>query len=511
MSTSTGSRDYDRFNELAEEFARRFRRGERPGLQEFVDRLPEMADEIREMFPVLVEVEQAEEDARGDAAPPPPGAAPRLSQVGDYRILRQIGRGGMGVVYEADQISLGRRVALKVLPSHVVGDRKALERFRREAKAAARLHHTNIVPVFEVGRDGDLAFYAMQLIQGQGLDQVIDELRRLRAPERKSDGDVSARPEGPEAPATTALTPVASAGLGKGDLSRVAESLLSGRLLCEGLDWPAGAAAATSGSVRTRQLDHDAIPGHASAFTLGDHPPPSAAADLSSSAVLPGGTPVSGVDSSGHLQPFFRSVAQLGRQAAQGLAHAHARGIVHRDIKPSNLLLDSAGVVWITDFGLAKADEDGLTATGDLFGTLRYMAPERFRGGGDARADIAFDASGHRLALAGADSDVDVWDLKMVHDELAALRLAWDQAAPPSRSTTDLTSVEERSRPPVPVIRPQNVDPAELETARRLLRSGYEAYQQRRFADAVGDLQQASARFQTWWQSQRSDQVLTRR
>ena len=106
------------------------------------------------------------------------------------------------------------------------------------------------------------------------------------------------------------------------------------------------------------------------------------------SAVLPGGTAVSAVESSGRRLPFFRSVAQIGRQAAQGLAYAHARGIVHRDIKPSNLLLDTAGVVWITDFGLAKAEDDGLTATGDILGTLRYMAPERFRGEGDARADV---------------------------------------------------------------------------------------------------------------------------
>ena len=85
----------------------------------------------------------------------------------------------MGVVYEAEQVSLGRRVALKVLPRQVARDRQALERFRREAKAAARLHHTNIVPVFEVGQDGETAYYAMQFIQGQGLDQVIDELARL--------------------------------------------------------------------------------------------------------------------------------------------------------------------------------------------------------------------------------------------------------------------------------------------------------------------------------------------
>ena len=86
----------------------------------------------------------------------------------------------MGVVYEAEQISLGRRVALKVLPGQVSGDRMVLERFRREARAAARLHHTNIVPVYEVGQDGDVRFYAMQFIQGQGLDAVITELRRLR-------------------------------------------------------------------------------------------------------------------------------------------------------------------------------------------------------------------------------------------------------------------------------------------------------------------------------------------
>src|SRR6185437_10068197 len=100
-------------------------------------------------------------------------------RLGDYRILREIGRGGMGVVYEAEQVSLGRRVALKVLPRHVARDATALERFRREARAAARLHHTNIVPIFEVGREGDLAFYAMQFIPGQGLDHVIGELARL--------------------------------------------------------------------------------------------------------------------------------------------------------------------------------------------------------------------------------------------------------------------------------------------------------------------------------------------
>src|SRR3954454_12164144 len=94
MSTISGSRDYARFDELAEEFAGRFRRGERPSLQEYVDRLPEMAAEIRSMFPALIEVEQAEGDARGDGSPPP-ADVPRLRLVGDYWILREVGRGGM--------------------------------------------------------------------------------------------------------------------------------------------------------------------------------------------------------------------------------------------------------------------------------------------------------------------------------------------------------------------------------------------------------------------------------
>ena len=136
MSTSSGSPDYGRFDELAREFAERYRRGERPGLQEYIDRLPEMADEIREMFPALVEVERVERDARDDAIQPP-SAVLRLGQIGDYRILREVGRGGMGVVYAAEQISLGRRVALKVLPGQASGDRTVRERFRREARAAA--------------------------------------------------------------------------------------------------------------------------------------------------------------------------------------------------------------------------------------------------------------------------------------------------------------------------------------------------------------------------------------
>jgi WD40 repeat protein len=369
--------DRDPFEVVAESFLARYRAGERPGIEEYAARHPELADEIRELLPALVMVEQ---DLSIDPDPghaSNPGRATRVSspdrerRLGDYRILREIGRGGMGVVYEAEQVSLGRRVALKVLPRHVAGDGMALERFRREAKAAARLHHTNIVPVFEVGREGDLAYYAMQFIQGQGLDQVIDELARLCASERKPGG---AEGPGPNAAAGPGLRAPAS--------GRIAESLLSGRFTTGGAapicDDPR---AAVIGPIAG--LAHDVT--HKSDFALANPGPITPPAP---SVVLPGGSQLSPAYLSSKRAPYFRSVAQLGRQAAQGLAYAHASGIVHRDIKPSNLLLDHAGVVWIADFGLAKGDEAGLTRTGDILGTLRYMAPERFRGEGDARADV---------------------------------------------------------------------------------------------------------------------------
>src|SRR5262249_10247804 len=105
---------------------------------------------------------------------------PPLERLGDYRIIREIGHGGMGVVYEAEQVSLGRLVALKVLPQKRLADTQTKRRFEREARAAAKLHHTNIVPVFGVGEHKGLPYYVMQFIRGLGLDEVLVELRRLQ-------------------------------------------------------------------------------------------------------------------------------------------------------------------------------------------------------------------------------------------------------------------------------------------------------------------------------------------
>ena len=188
--------------ELAEEFVERYRKGERPSLKEYIDRHPTLADEIREVFPAMAMMENialADGSLAGDSDGEVPRAqSPPLEQLGDYRILREVGRGGMGVVYEAEQLALGRHVALKILPEPIARDPGGLERFRREARAAARLHHTNIVPVHEVGQDGGVVFYAMQFIQGQPLHVVLDELKALRQQPGASPGpDASARPRLP--------------------------------------------------------------------------------------------------------------------------------------------------------------------------------------------------------------------------------------------------------------------------------------------------------------------------
>jgi WD40 repeat protein/tRNA A-37 threonylcarbamoyl transferase component Bud32 len=348
MNTQSSGK-YELLDQIAEEFADRFRRGERPAVHEYIERYPELAAEIRELFPAVVEVERAEPavEPAAEAAK----VAPR--QVGDYRILREIGRGGMGVVYEAEQSSLGRRVALKVLRLHTGADSKSLERFKREARAAAKLHHTNIVPVFEVGEDDEVCFYAMQYIQGQGLDQIIAELLRMRAASgRRKQLTVVNDPRTQDLPT-----------------ENLARSMLTGRFA--GRDVTVDAALPPPAEKRPSAADV--------ADTL-------VAPGIASSAVLPGQTDLSALETD-HWH-YFESIARIGRQTASALAHAHARGIIHRDIKPSNLLLDACGTVWVTDFGLAKTEDGDLTGPGDILGTFRYMAPERFTGRSDPRSDV---------------------------------------------------------------------------------------------------------------------------
>ncbi len=158
---------------------------------EFAARSPEHADEIRELLSTLRVLEKAAPVHAKTIAGHHSPELPIPGQLGDYRIIREVARGGMGIVYEAEQQSLGRRVALKVLSSSAARKPQNLIRFSREARSAGRLHHTNIVPVHDIGCEQGIHFYTMQLIQGTGLDDVIAQLARLRErgtyPELKSD------------------------------------------------------------------------------------------------------------------------------------------------------------------------------------------------------------------------------------------------------------------------------------------------------------------------------------
>jgi serine/threonine protein kinase len=194
--------------------------------------------------------------------------------LGSYRLLSRLGAGGMSTVYLAEHIHMRQRRAIKVLPRHRVGDSSYLDRFYREARAAAALDHTNVVHAYDVGCDGDIHFLVMEFVEGSDLQKLVAR---------------------------------------RGVLS-------------------------------------------------------------------------------------YESVADVIRQTAEGLAHAHKAGVIHRDIKPANLLIDNTGVVKILDMGLARytAEESekqaSLTQMHDenVIGTTNYLAPEQALNShkADARSDI---------------------------------------------------------------------------------------------------------------------------
>jgi serine/threonine protein kinase/WD40 repeat protein/Flp pilus assembly protein TadD len=374
--------------ELAEEFLERYRRGERPSLKEYAARYPDLAAEIHEVFPAMALMENIalrDESLAGPTGPEATLAAPRLEQFGDYRIIREVGRGGMGIVYEAEQLSLGRHVALKVLPSHALLDPRQLQRFQREAKAVARLHHTNIVPVYGVGEHDGLHYYVMQFIQGLPLDEVLGELRRFRRTKQPAEADqadiIPPQPGGRTqdlSAGVLAQSLVAGAFQGGATAAEPTGAVPPAALAClrgdgEGARPEVAAAGAES-------LESSRSP------TLSGPSPGSPASETS--VHLPGQSRGSSLSESG--RQYWQSVARVGVQVAEALAYAASQGVLHRDIKPSNLLLDLQGTVWVTDFGLAKAatDTEDLTQTGDIIGTVRYLAPERFHGQTDIRGDL---------------------------------------------------------------------------------------------------------------------------
>lgn len=309
---------------VSDEYLDRLNRGEDPDVSEYTIRHPEIASLLAEILPALRSLRRPSfsQTAMADG---PPACPPLTGTLGDFEIVREIGRGGMGVVYEARQISLGRSVALKTLPFASALVSSKLNRFRNEAQAAAQLHHSNIVPVFAVGTERGVWYYAMQLIQGRTLAEAISDLRSRLGLDENGTVPVS------------------------GPLSLTRSAPRSG--------------------IKTTQANGgecDTAPAHAA----DSHRGANRLAD----------------------EAWHRSVVCVCIDAARALHHAHSMDIIHRDIKPGNLMVDDQGHLWVTDFGLARMrDSVGLTATGDIIGTLAYMSPEQACGDNrltDHRVDV---------------------------------------------------------------------------------------------------------------------------
>jgi serine/threonine protein kinase len=321
--------------------------GRRPSREELLQCNPEIAAALADCLDVVEFVHSAAGAGSSDGPHPAnKDTLPPDTILGEYRLIREVGRGGMGVVYEAEQVSLGRRVALKVLSGTAALDPSKLQRFRLEAQAVALLHHPHIVPIFAVGSELGTQYYAMPYIEGPTLADVIHQQRRFVC------GAAIGMAAGPDSPVAG---PIASHPDSAAD---GASADGTGDPACGGS--PSGLAAQGTSSHRGRGA--------------------------------------------------FRALARLAIQATEALDHAHAMGILHRDIKPSNLLVDARGNLWVTDFGLARFEnEPGLTRTGDLLGTLRYIAPEL--------------VLGHRMVY---DPRSDIYSLGATLYELLTLRPVFD-------------------------------------------------------------------------------------
>ncbi|MHC4403930.1 MAG: protein kinase domain-containing protein [Planctomycetota bacterium] len=299
-----------------------------PDAAQLAAQYPEVAEPLTAYLNSLDFLHRAALGFRPTGQAPPGGVSEQ--RLGDYAIAREIGRGGMGIVYEATQISLDRRVALKLLPFAAVLDPRQIARFQNEARAAAQLHHPNIVPIFGVGCDRGVHYYAMQYVEGKTIAQLVHELRQLSHADAPDDH--------------------------RGAISPLARDLSLGRLALSSDESTSGQPASASAGIPrdpTRPASDTTRQTHTHVST----------------------------DGCTRSRGFLRSVVNLGVQAAEALEHAHQMGVVHRDVKPSNLMLDVRGHLWVTDFGLAMTQTDpSLTTTGDLLGTLRYMSPEQVQG-----------------------------------------------------------------------------------------------------------------------------------
>jgi len=295
------------FHDVVAEYLAQVDEGQEVDPAQIICAHPEHADQLEKFFDNLGVLYKTIEFTLGtDESEVNSSGETSGETLGDFRIIRELGRGGMGVVYEALNQKIGRRVALKVMHRAAALDAERLARFENEAKAIASLSHDNIVPVYAVGEQDGAHYFAMKLIDGQTLTNAA---------------------EFETGPALSTETPPIAADETNADGSSAQEPLLPG------------------------------IP------------------------QFPVASQARGFD----------RVCTVITDVASAIDHAHKNGIVHRDIKPSNLLMDRSGKVWVTDFGLARLEQEiTMTATGDVLGTVQYMSPEQAQGENDIdrRSDV---------------------------------------------------------------------------------------------------------------------------
>jgi len=341
--------DRDPVEVLAAEFIARRRRGEDPSVDEYIVEHPDLAEEIAELFPTIAALEKVKiEKGRSVGGRVSLGGS-RIERLGSFRVIREIGRGGMGIIYEAEEESSGRRVAIKVLPKRLLPEPKYLRWFQRETRIAASLHHPNIVPLFEVGQQDGFHYYVMQYVEGVSLDRILESTKRGEFIAGKED-----------------LASMARVLIARDGNSQQRERTPHAPIQLEVDTSPSRGLLATMPIRRQAERDADIR-----AYLAGRSSPAPRPQTLASSSV------------------YWRSVARIGVQVADALQYTHAMGIMHCDIKPANLIVNARGIVWIVDFGLAEALGHGEANRSDgIVGTLPYMAPEQLRGRSDARSDI---------------------------------------------------------------------------------------------------------------------------
>ncbi|MCZ6796144.1 MAG: protein kinase [Planctomycetota bacterium] len=295
---------------------------------------PDVAEELIEQLRSFADLRSGDDDGGGGG---------RFGSFGDYRIARELGRGGMGVVYEAHEMAMDRRVALKILPAGLMVDKRSVVRFRREARIVGKLHHPNVVAVYATGVHEETPFIAMEYVEGETLDRVLAR----RKPQAAEDS----------------------------------RKWLSGVLTGISRAFSPSTVTQATPPLEREQLSSDAAGERGGD---GDHDD-----DDDSRSQIPSSP--EGMDLS-----YAIRMARMFAEVADGLQHAHSKGVIHRDLKPSNLILDaegdrrgslkperSGGLVprlRLLDFGLARLEgQQSLTGSGEILGTPRYMSPEQAR------------------------------------------------------------------------------------------------------------------------------------